>query len=69
MEIIEELTRILSALIVSGCIARSGFCFIRIACNPDEAEEYKGKIKNSIIFAVLTVCVYVLKNIVQGLFR
>lgn len=68
MEQIQELISFLQILIALGGAARGVYCAILIAPKDEEAESYKKRLKNLLIFLVLSETVGELIKTVIGYF-
>jgi hypothetical protein len=65
-DILTQVTDVLLALIGVGIGLRLVEIFVRMATNPDDAGNYKHKIRNLVVFAILAVSIKALAELIQG---
>lgn len=64
MERIDEISRMLQVLILAGVGVRLIYIFIKLTHEEEEAPRYKKRLKNTIIFAILSQLAFVIKDII-----
>lgn len=62
---IDELSKVLISLISVGSIARIILNLIRLQSAEDEAASYKKRTRNTIVFLIISVSIYEIKNVVD----
>lgn len=57
---------LLEVVIRIGVVCRIVFCLLKIILNNDEGSvpEYKQKIKNALVFLVISECIWIIKNMI-----
>ncbi len=68
MTIVDQLSNVLLALLGSGAGLRIIMSFISMMTQPDEAEHYKKRIINALIFCAIAFSVLGLKTIIIAYF-
>ncbi|MCI9086859.1 MAG: mercury transporter [Clostridia bacterium] len=64
MNTMMDIVGLLSVLIRIGVTARVVICLIKINAGGDDSGENKQKIKNALIFLVISECVWVIKDLI-----
>ncbi|GHV19758.1 hypothetical protein FACS189425_10490 [Clostridia bacterium] len=63
MSTLDALIAVLINLVRVGAAGRVIFCFIRLAGTEDESAMYKKRIRNTLMFYIMTECVYQIKEL------
>lgn len=69
MEEIDSITNAVITVLGAGASFRIIYCLICAMSNPDEAEGYKKKAKNTIVFTAIAVGAFALKAVAIGYFK
>lgn len=64
MDLLDNASAALQIIIRSGTILRVGYCFLRMTMSEEETVMYKKRIRNSIVFLIISELVWVLKSLV-----
>lgn len=64
MDTMMDIIALITILIRVGVVCRVVICLLKISCGGDEGGENKQKIKNALIFLVITECVWVIKGLI-----
>ena len=65
---VDRISLTVRTLIMAGVIFRVVFCAIKIMMADEEAAQYKRRMKNAVIFGVLAVLAFSLKNLMLTYF-
>jgi len=63
MNLIDEISYVILALIRAGAVCRVAYCLLRLVTAEEEAVQYKKRIRNTAIFYILAESAFVLKNL------
>ena len=66
---IDNITNALIVLVRLGVAARFIFCMVKLAGAEEEAAKYKKRAKNAVIFAILSECVWALRDLALHYYR
>lgn len=66
MNTINELSYLLQGLILAGLGARVIYICVKLTHEEDEAARYRKRLKNTIVFAVISQLPFVVKDIIVG---
>ncbi|MDL2225562.1 mercury transporter [Eubacteriales bacterium OttesenSCG-928-M02] len=69
MEIIDNLSKWLVGIIVSGSTLRVAYCAFRLMGAEDEAPMYKKRLRNALIMAVVALSIYGIKDLIIQYFK
>lgn len=69
MENFDSVTNGILLISGGGATFRVILCLLKIMTEPDQADKYKARIKNCMIFVAILVGVYYLKDIAIGYFK
>lgn len=61
---IDDLSNAIILLVRVGAVFRLVFCFIRLISAEEEAAQYKKRAKNTVMFYILSECIWQIKDIV-----
>lgn len=65
---VDVITLLLRNLIAVGVVFRVVFCAIKIMTADEEVAQYKKRMRNAIVFGILSVVAYSLKNLMLRYF-
>jgi hypothetical protein len=65
---VDTISLLMRNLILAGVIFRVVFCSIKIMTSDEEASQYKRRMRNAVVFGILSVIAYSLKNIMLRYF-
>jgi hypothetical protein len=68
MNLVDDISRMLIWLIRAGLTFRVLYCCFRLIMADEEANTYKTRLKNSLIFAVIIELVWIIKSLVISYF-
>lgn len=66
MDLVKEMADAFVILIRVGAAFRLVYCFIRMGTSEEESSMFKKRAKNTVIFYILSECIWQLKDLVLG---
>jgi hypothetical protein len=64
VSIIDDISRVIIWLIRAGAIFRIAYCFFCLISNEEEAQSFKSRIKNVLLFYIIAESIFQIKNII-----
>ncbi|MDR1892363.1 MAG: mercury transporter [Oscillospiraceae bacterium] len=64
MSLVTDLSKAVIWLIRAGAAFRVAYCCFRLISNEEEAQSYKARIKNVLVFYIIAECIFQLKDII-----
>jgi hypothetical protein len=65
---VDSISLVVQGLIAAGIVFRVMFCVIKIMTSDEEAGQYKRRMRNAIVFGILAVLAFSLKNLMLRYF-
>ena len=65
---VDSISLMLLNLIAAGVVLRVIFCSIKIMTTDDETAQYKRRMRNAVIFGIISVLAFSLKNLMLRYF-
>jgi len=65
---VDTISLVVRTLIAAGVIFRVIFCSIKIMTSDDEVAQYKRRMRNAIVFGILSVLAFSLENLILTYF-
>jgi len=64
MSLITDIAKVVIWLIRLGAIFRLAYCCFRLVTNEEEAQSFKVRIKNVLVFYIIAECIFQLKDLI-----
>ena len=69
MDIVKEITKWLIPVCITGCAARAIYCLILTSYNEDDAQMYKKRAINAVMFAIIAAVAETIKQLAEAYFN
>jgi hypothetical protein len=66
--VVDNISSAVQTLIFAGIIFRAVFCAVKIMTSDEEAAQYKRRMRNAVVFGILAVLAFSLKNLMLTYF-
>jgi len=64
MSLVDQMSQAIIWLLRAGCAFRVVYCCFRLISNEEEAQSYKSRIRNVLIFYVIAECIFQIKDLI-----
>ena len=64
MSLVTDISKVLIWLIRAGAVFRVVYCCFRLITNEEEAQSFKSRIKNVLVFYIIAECIFQIKDLV-----
>lgn len=65
---VDSVSLVVQTLIAAGIVFRVIFCAVKIMTSDDEVAQYKRRMRNAVVFGILSVVAFSLKNLMLRYF-
>jgi hypothetical protein len=65
---VDRICLLLQVLIRAGIVFRVVFCLVKLMLADEENSQYKKRIRNALVFAVIAELIFSVKNLIIGYF-